>query len=302
MIKTPVVILFFNRPDCLRVLLDRLAKVKPARVYLVCDGPRDGRADERARVEACKRLVESLPWATEIRRIYSDVNLGCRQRIISGLDWVFEQEERAIILEDDCIPIADFFPFCEAMLERYQHAPQVLSVEGTNLRPQLAASEFDVGFSKYAVIWGWATWRRAWLLLDRDLNALELAKRRHLLRAWLGSMRAEWYWHYVLKHVTSSWGYRWAFTSFINHGLHVVPAKSLVENIGMCGANSTHVRSNPYDLPVTAQVFPAPYRIPTTVATNAPLDRWIEDHIFSRSWWVRCKWLLWKMHLAKSAR
>jgi len=40
-------------------------------------------------------------------------------RVSSGIDWVFEQVEEAIILEDDCLPDPSFFRFCQEMLERF---------------------------------------------------------------------------------------------------------------------------------------------------------------------------------------
>ena len=46
--------------------------------------------------------------------------MGCKKRISSGLDWVFNQVERAIILEDDCKPAESFFRFCDELLELYK--------------------------------------------------------------------------------------------------------------------------------------------------------------------------------------
>jgi hypothetical protein len=293
--NTPVVILFFNRPDFLRHLIGRLSEVKPKRLYLVCDGPRQGKVGEREKVDECRALFAKLSWDCQICQNYSDINLGCRDRIISGLDWVFEQEERAIILEDDCIPILDFFMFAEAMLDRYKDAPQVMSIGGTNLKPQLADPEYDIVFSKYAMIWGWATWSRAWLLMDGGLDRLEEAKEKHLLREWLGSWRAEWYWLYVLKNVPTTWDYRWFFSGFIQHGLHVLPSKCLVENIGMTDVNATHTTFNPYDLPIIAKSFPSSYRVPTQVEPDLIYNQWMEDHFYSRALIPRIKWVVKKI-------
>jgi hypothetical protein len=295
MIESPLVIFFFNRPDSLRRLVNRLAMVKPKMLYLVCDGARINRPDEKKLVDESRSIFENLTWCCNIQKNYSDTNLGCRQRIISGLDWVFKREEMAIILEDDCIPIADFFPFCEEMLERYKNDVHILSVGGTNFRPQLSLANYDITFSKYAMIWGWATWRRAWQLLDRDLQLMSKAKESHHLKKWLGSWRAEWYWLYILKKVPSSWGYRWAFTGFMNQGIHLLPAKCLVENIGFTKDQATHTSTNIYDLPACADEFLSPYRCPISPETNQVLDKWIEDHVFSRSLIERLKWVLKKI-------
>jgi hypothetical protein len=292
MVTAPVVVLFFNRPASVGRLIESLAAVEPSKLYLVCDGPRQAKPGELDLVQECRSLFEHLTWACEVNKNYADVNLGCRARIISGLDWVFEQEEQAIIVEDDCIPIADFFPFCETMLERFRSDRRILSVGGTNLCPDKAWPEYSVTFSKYPMIWGWATWRRAWALMDRDLTLLPAAERNHLLRHILGSWRAEWYWRYLLKTVKTSWGYRWAFTSFVNSGLHVLPNRNLVDNIGMASADATHAKRNPYAMPATERAFPPPYRLPEFVCPNGALDRWTEDNCFSRSLASRVRWLI----------
>jgi len=292
---TPAVILFFNRPDFLRQLISRLAEVKPKKLYLVCDGPRQDKVGEKEAVEECRSLFENLDWDCEIRRNYSDVNLGCRDRIISGLDWVFEQEERAIILEDDCIPIVDFFPFAEAMLERYKGNNQIFSIGGSNQRPQLSNPSYDVVFSKYSLCWGWATWRRAWTLMDRHLLQLPDAKKKHLFKKWLGSWRAELYWSYILKDDPTVWDYSWTFTGFIHQGLHVLPSKCLIDNIGIMDPNATHTTFNPYDLPIIAKSFPSSYRVPTQVEPDLIYNKWMEDHFYSRALIPRIKWVVKKI-------
>lgn len=290
---TPVVIVFFNRIEPLKRLVARLAEVKPPKVYLVADGPRPSRPDDAAKVAECRAFMQTLPWDCEVKANFSEGNLGCRVRVTSGLDWVFGQEERAVVLEDDCVPEPEFFPWVERMLDRYEKDSRVMSVGGTNPRPQLCDSSEDCAFTKYVTIWGWATWRRAWRLNDKDLALLPNACRHHLFRRWLGSWRAEWYWRYLLAHVKSSWGYRWSFTHFAYRGLCVVPSACLVENVGMTGEEATHTSENPYDLPRVARDWRMDGKAaPREVVPNAALDRWTEDNIFSKSVGVRLRWLL----------
>jgi hypothetical protein len=253
------------------------------------------KAGEREKVEECRALFEKLSWDCQVHQNYSEVNLGCRDRIISGLDWVFEQEERAIILEDDCIPIVDFFPFAEAMLERYKDNNQIFSIGGSNQRPQLSNPSYDVVFSKYSLCWGWATWRRAWTLMDSHLLQLPDAKKNHLFKKWLGSWRAEWYWSTILKDDPTVWDYSWTFTGFIYQGLHVLPSKCLIENIGIMDPNATHTTFNPYDLPIIAKSFPCSYRVPTQVEPDLIYNKWMEDHFYSRALIPRTKWVVKKI-------
>ena len=59
-------------------------------------------------------------------------NLGCGARVSSGLDWVFDAVDEAIVIEDDCLPHPSFFPFAEAMLARYRDDERIGMVAGTN--------------------------------------------------------------------------------------------------------------------------------------------------------------------------
>ena len=293
--NTPIAIVFFNRLEPLKQLVTRLAEVKPPKIYLISDGPREEREGEYEKVAECRDFMKNMSWTCEIKDNFAEKNMGCRKRVTSGLDWVFEQEERAIILEDDCIPEPEFFPWVERMLDRYKDEDKVLSVGGTNLRPQLCNQNVDAVFSKYAMIWGWATWRRAWKKNDKELLLFSDVCKKHHFRRWLGKWRAEWYWHYILKHVKTSWGYRWMFTHFANEVYCVLPPVNLVENIGMTDVEATHTSSNPYDLAKVAKQWKMPNSKPTTMVANARLDRWIDDNFFSRSLLGRIKWLLKKV-------
>ncbi len=288
---TPVAIIFFNRLEPLKRLVARLAEVKPPKVYLVADGARPSRPDDVANVAACRAFMQELPWKCEIKTNFAEKNLGCRERVTSGLDWVFENEPEAIILEDDCIPEVTFFPWVETMLARYREVPEVMSVGGTNMRPQLSPRGVDAVFTKYAMIWGWATWARAWRLNDKNLTKFPAACQTHLIKHWLGKWRAEVYWRYLLTHIKTTWDYCWLFAHFTESGLCVVPPVCLVENIGMSGVEATHTSDNTYDLPSVARNWsPKGLREPK-IAANVALDGWMEDNIYSRSLGGRLKWL-----------
>src|SRR3546814_14609439 len=78
---------------------------------LVADGARPDRPGEAELCAEVRQLAEAVDWPCEVRTDFSPVNLGCGKRISSGLNWVFEQVEEAIILEDDTRPEPCFFRF-----------------------------------------------------------------------------------------------------------------------------------------------------------------------------------------------
>ena len=114
---TPILFLIFNRPDTTRIVFNRIREIRPERLYVAADAPREGRVKEIALCEEARRIIDDVDWPCEVKTLFRDRNLGCKQAISSALTWFFEQEERGVNLEDDCLPDLTFFPFCEELLQ-----------------------------------------------------------------------------------------------------------------------------------------------------------------------------------------
>ena len=96
----------------------------------------------------------------------SAVGNGCR----AACEWVFEQVEEAIILEDDCLPDPTFFSFCSHLLVCYRDDPRVMQISGSCFLMQ-PCTEKSYWFSRHSDIWGWATWRRAFRHYDASMSS-----------------------------------------------------------------------------------------------------------------------------------
>ena len=127
-------LIVFNRPEATRRVLAELAKVRPARLFVIADGPRPNRPDDQDRCMAVRALIEKVPWDCDVVRRYSDVNLGCGHGPASGVSWVFDQVDEAVILEDDCVPHPTFFEFCDELLERYRNDERIMHIAGNNFQ------------------------------------------------------------------------------------------------------------------------------------------------------------------------
>ena len=71
-----------------------------------------------------------------------------------------------VILEDDVLPDASFFPYCSELLERYREDGRVGMVSGSTPGKRPPRDGASYRFSRYAHVWGWASWRRAWRCYD----------------------------------------------------------------------------------------------------------------------------------------
>lgn len=107
--QTPVALIIFNRKDTTEKLINALRQVKPPKLFVIADGPRSDRPGEAEKCAETRAVLDQVDWNCEILKNYSDINLGCGVRPATGISWVFEQVEEAIILEDDCLPHPTFF-------------------------------------------------------------------------------------------------------------------------------------------------------------------------------------------------
>ena len=294
MFDIPVTVIAFNRPAVTARLIRRLATVRPSRLFVVCDGPRKGVAGENQATSDVRRLFERLPWSCEVVRNFSEQNLGCHHRVVTGLDWVFDQVDRSVILEDDCLPCSAFFPYCEQLLARYADDCRVASVCGMthDVTPEFPLQSYR--FSRYCFVWGWATWRRAWRLYDGAMTPLHDGSIDAVLRANLPDAWSRMYWKMLLQRCSegriNTWDYQWVLTCWKQGLVHAIPSVSLVENIGI-GEDSTHTKKTTTDLGniLTVQ-FPLVH--PLTVEANRTKDNVIEQRIFSKSAMSRLRWLV----------
>jgi len=292
----PVVIFVFNRPHVVDKLLTALAEVRPKTIFVVSDGPRLDRPDEASKVAECRWLFEvCISWPCEIRTNYSESNMGCRTRVVSGLNWVFSQVDRAIILEDDCIPSPTFFPFCQELLERYAVDSRIMSISGSNHVPERMAPRTEsYYFARYHHCWGWATWARAWRHYDDSFLCWEKVRNTPLLRELLGSWRASIYWRRIFDLVHSgrinSWAYRWQLCCWLQSGYSIIPKVNLISNEGT-GDDALHTRRYSFAHAKRGEIaFPLIH--PAHCIRTEQHDRYIEDHIFSKSLFNRVRWLL----------
>jgi hypothetical protein len=274
--RTPVALFIFNRPEATAKVFAEVARAKPPRLLVVADGPRADRPGEADRCAAARALVERVDWDCELLTNYSEVNLGCRRRVAGGLDWVFSTIEEAIILEDDCVPHPTFFRYCDELLERYRDDERVMLVSGDNFLPVEREARYSYYFSRYALAWGWATWRRAWRHYDVRLKLWPELRGTSWLFDLHGDETAARYWGQVLDEVHAgridTWDYQWSFACWASGGLCVTPSANLVSNVGF-GAGATHTLNvTPVaGLPAVAMGFPL--RHPPHFVRDAEADR-----------------------------
>jgi len=246
-LETAVAYQVFNRPELTRRSFAVIAAARPTRLFVLADGPRWD-ADRAACAEV-REIVSAVDWDCDVEFHFSDVNLGCRARVVSGFDRVFSVVDEMIVLEDDSLPHPSFFPFCEALLAHYRDDPTVFMVCASNYLQEWRADARDYHLSHLGSPWGFGTWKRAWAHYSERTDAWTDPVRRERIRTLLADdvvfgYEADRFDALVAdpdfdrgerppgQAPKGAWDLHWLLTRLDRGGRCVVPSRNLLENIG----------------------------------------------------------------------
>jgi len=288
-LTVPVAFIIFNRTQATKKVFEAIRQAKPPQLFVIADGPRANKPGEAEKCAAARAIIDRVDWDCEVFKNYSDENLGCGLRPASGLDWVFEQVEEAIILEDDCLPHPSFFKFCETLLNKYRNDDRVMAICGSNLQFGENQTNYSYYFSHYSICWGWASWRRAWKFFDFNLKLWPEVRDNNLLIDTLQDEYSAKIWHLIAQQtwektlhgsVPDCWDYQWTFNNFIQRGLSIVPHKNLIANIGYT-AEATHT-FNPESRfnQMVAEEVSFPLRHPSYLIRNVNADLLVQNTLY----------------------
>jgi len=244
--NTAILLIIFNRPETTNKVFEKIKSVKPSRFYIASDGPRNRHQADIEKVRKAREIINKVDWPCEIKTLFRDKNLGCKKGVSSAITWFFKNEEKGIILEDDCVPNLDFFSFCENILNTYVEDNRISVITGDNFQDGKWRGDGSYYFSKYNHCWGWASWKRAWINYQGDINFWPEWKNSIAWKKFMPDKVERKYWQKIFDKVyegkIDSWAYPWLASTWFKGGLTVTPNVNLVSNIGF-GEDATHTLS-----------------------------------------------------------
>jgi hypothetical protein len=244
---TPVLLIIFNRVDQTKRVFEAIRKARPSQLFIAADGYRPDRAGEKELCELTKQAVANVDWPCEVHTDYMTENIGPCKRVPAAISWFFSHVEQGIILEDDCLPDQSFFTFCQDLLEKYKGDPKIMNISGSNFQDEIMRGNASYYFSRYAMTWGWATWRRAWKLYDEKCSHFPEFVKDRKIEAILPNKKERKYWLAFFEKLYTGkfifWDSTWLFTIWNNDAVSIIPNKNLVQNIGF-GADATHTKED----------------------------------------------------------
>jgi len=283
--KTPLVIIIYNRHKYTYSLIESIKHVKPNNIFVIADGPKRNNVNDKIKCDKTRRIIDKVNWTENITKIYSEINLGLENRIVTGLDFVFSKVDRAIILEDDCIPNRTFFAYCSELLDKYENNLTISHIGGSRFIDTDDTND-SYYFSKYSIEWGWATWKNRWLRYDGEMSDWPLIKKNKNYIDLFNNKKTEKYWNWIFENCyngnINSWAYKWKYKNISQNKLSIIPNKNLINNIGI-GYNSTNTKLKNRYFPQNSFDIKLPLIHPTDIQTNHINDERQEYILYNKS-------------------
>jgi len=283
MIKTPVLLITFNRPDHTLRTLTEILKAEPQELYVCQDGARDGNENDRIKVQKVRDVINELTSAYAMEHpdftlytLHSTQNLGCGPGPAAGITWFFEHVEQGIILEDDAVPHPDFFGFVEELLEKYKDDKDVQAIGSMNIdtHPWGDGSYYFSMMNRN--LCAWATWRRAWKDFDLYLREVPWQRLDRVLKQYGCTFYEREFWLDRLAEAQKdgqggrSWDMQFFMSIWLNHGKGIIPNVNLSSNIGTVGEGTHQMgEGNIIDNVPTKPILPLTHPSSMEIQSNA---------------------------------
>lgn len=249
---TPVLLLCFNRPEHTRRVFESIRSVKPKKLYIAVDAPREGRKDDIEKCNQVKTIVRNVDWECEVHYLFQEKNLGCSKSGVTAWNWIFETEDRMIFIEDDGVATHSAFFFIQDMLEKYKDDKRVAYVGAVNHK--LSCGEASYFFSRYPdSTYFMGTWKRTHQLYDYDLKSYDETKNQISFKNAFWGVKERIVLNQIFKSYKASikrgkrlnsYDIQMLYTSYRYNMYNIYPNINMVSNIGTEGGANTAAVSN----------------------------------------------------------
>jgi len=277
--EIPVALFVFNRHEQLAKTLDCLRKNGLPKLYVFADGSRD--KDDESDIKKVRAIIDAIDWVN-VEKSYQKKNKGLSKSIQDGLDYVFTNHDKAIVIEDDICVAPQFYSYMSACLNEYEDSREIGGVTGLRYpfyKKNLNSDPYDVFIAPRFSSWGWGSWKRQWETLSFDGEALVKELRACNVRLDAGGSDLP----YAINEIESGnlSGY-WDVSFYMNMLLHkqyfVWPKQNFVINTGITeGSHASGAPEPPWQLRwENKNLTGGEWRLPKRIAEN---DKILKDFL-----------------------
>lgn len=239
--NTPVLFICFARPNYARQTFNAIKAAKPKNFYFYSNHARADNPDEIIRNNECRLLAEEVDWDCNFHKFFREDTLNVYDSIHKAIDWVFEKEDKAIIIEEDIVPSLAFFDFEEKMLNKYENDHRIWTVCGTNYFENYNPHKHDYIFTHYFSQHGWGTWKNRWNKIDwSDIDIKKVIQEGVIDSIYSNKKQRKFNRKYWIKisnflNKTKCWDGMFEFNILKQGGVAIVSSRHLVQDIGVSG-------------------------------------------------------------------
>ena len=252
MVETPVLFITFVRPDYARQTWEGIKVVKPKTLYFYSNKGRVEKEGEVERNNEIRSYINEIDWDCDLHIFFREECVNVYDSLRGAIDWLFDNEERGIILEEDCVPTKAFFSFVDQMIEKFKEDKRVWCISGDNIIKQ-NPSGYDYMFSHLHAMYGWASWRDRWRMVDWEHLYIKETIDEHIYYRLFKSKEQAKAKEKALSNMedmlyrTKCWDYIFGLCMDQYHALTVQPKEHLVKNIGVTGQHHTKAKVSQYN-------------------------------------------------------
>lgn len=238
MTYAPIVLFTYNRVDHTRRAVESLlqnAEAKDSDLFIFSDGAKNEKAIKG--VEDNRKYIHTVTGFKTVTIVEREKNWGLANSLIAGITDVINKYGRVIVVEDDLILSLYFLKFMNDGLEKYKDDDRVGTITG--FVPPIEEKLPETFFLTYFQCWGWATWKRAWDLLETDARPLLKGLRFKRKKFDVGGGVCNYGNLYCQKvGLVDSWYLRYYASLFLKGKLSLYPGRSVATNEGLDGSGT----------------------------------------------------------------
>ena len=252
MVETPVLFVTFVRPDYARQTWEGIKATKPKTLYFYSNKGRAEKEGEVERNNEIRTYINEIDWDCDLHIFFREECVNVYDSLRGAIDWLFDNEERGIILEEDCVPTKAFFSFVDQMIEKFKEDKRVWCISGDNIIKQ-NPSGYDYMFSHLHAMYGWASWRDRWRMVNWDHLYIKETIDEHIYYRLFKTKEQAKAKEKALSNMedmlyrTKCWDYIFGLCMDQYHALTVQPKEHLVKNIGVTGQHHTKAKVSQYN-------------------------------------------------------
>lgn len=249
----PIIVFAYNRPEHTRKTLQSLQAnylADRSTLYIYVDGAKpDATEEQKNKVKKVKEVIREEKWCQQVFIIESDANKGLALSVMTGVTEIVNKHGSVIVLEDDLVSDKWFLTFMNESLDLYEAEKQVACISGYIYPVKGKLS--DSFFIKGADCWGWATWKRAWDLMDTNGERLLKSIEERGLSSDFNFFDTYPYIQMLKDQIekkNNSWAILWYASAYLNNMYTLYPGFSLIQNIGIDGSGIHSGETDKFDV------------------------------------------------------